>query len=283
MKTPVLFLVYNRPEYTKKVFEAIRKVRPEKLFISADGPRLGKIGDTKLCEETRKIIGQVDWSCEVKTIFRDKNLGCKLGMIGGISWFFEHVEEGIILEDDCLPNESFFIFCEILLNKYRNKDKVMMISGSNPATSVVLKDDYFFSRFYHIWGWATWKRAWEKFDINISNWQRLKKEKFLESIFPNNLKNQLFIGRMFDDAYGNEKCSVWSLQWTYACLVNNAFAILPRCNLINNIGPIGTHEMNHNQLFLETKEVDFNNFSHPREIKIDQNIEDLLFEKSGLS
>lgn len=283
MRTPVLFLIYNRPEYTQKVFEAIRKAKPEKLYISADGPRLDKIGDTKLCDETRRIISHVDWSCELKTLFRDTNLGCKLGMSGGINWFFEYVEEGIILEDDCLPNESFFKFCDILLNKYRNENKVMMISGSNPATSVILKDSYFFSRFYHIWGWATWKRAWAKFDINISSWPKFKKEKFLERVFPHNLKNRLFIKRMFDDAYGNKNCSVWSLQWTYACLVNNALAILPRCNLISNIGPVGTHEMNHDQLFLETKEVAFDNFSHPSEIKIDQNIEDLLFEKSGLS
>ncbi len=283
MKTPILFIIYNRPEYTKKVFEAIKKAKPEKLFISADGPRSDRVGDVGLCEETRKIIDGVDWKCEVKILFRDKNLGCRLGVSSGISWFFEHVEEGIILEDDCLPNESFFYYCEILLEKYRNENKVMMISGSNPATSIEGENDYFFSRFYHIWGWATWKRAWEKFDISISTWPKLKKENFLDGIFKNNLKNKIFIERMFDDVYGNEKCSVWSLQWTYACLVNGAFAILPKQNLISNIGFVGVHEMNNDQLFLVTKNINFNNFSHPIEIKIDQDIEKVLFDKSGLS
>ena len=137
MKTPILFLIYNRPEYIKKVFESIKQARPERLFISADGPKSDDEKDFKLCEEARDAC-VVDWPCEIKTLFRDKNLGCRLGISGGINWFFEHVEEGIILEDDCLPNESFFNFCENLLLKYRNENKVMMISGSNPAIAWIL-------------------------------------------------------------------------------------------------------------------------------------------------
>jgi len=282
MTTPILLLIYNRPDYTKEVFAAIRDARPKKLYISADGPRTDIKDDFKLCGETRNIVSQVDWECEVKTLFRDKNLGCKLGMSGGINWFFENVDEGIILEDDCLPNNSFFNFCENLLEKYRDENKVMMIAGSNPATSVDLEDDYFFSRFYTIWGWATWKRAWDKFDINVSDWPKFKSANYLETIFPNNLKNRIFIERMFDEAYGSEKCSVWSLQWTYSCMVNGGFAILPKHNLISNIGLIGTHEMNNEQLFLETQEINLDTNLHPSEISIHQYIEDLLFEKSGL-
>jgi len=281
MKTPILFLIYNRPEYIKKVFESIKQARPERLFISADGPKSDDEKDFKLCEEARDAC-VVDWPCEIKTLFRDKNLGCRLGISGGINWFFEHVEEGIILEDDCLPNESFFNFCENLLLKYRNENKVMMISGSNPAGSVSVDNDYFFSHFYHIWGWATWKRAWKKYDINLSDWPKLKKENFLKKIFPSNLENRLFAERMFDQVYGKDS-SVWSIQWTYTCLINNGFAILPKHNLISNIGLIGLHEMNNDQLFLETKSIDFNNFSHPTQLNVNQKAEDFLFEKSGLS
>lgn len=282
MKTPILFLVYNRPEYTKRVFKAIREARPEMLFVSADGPKANQPEDIKLCEQAREIATQIDWPCEIKTLFRNQNLGCKLAISGGINWFFENVPEGIILEDDCLPNKSFFTYCEILLERYRNENRVMMISGSNPATSVESSSDYFFSRFYTIWGWATWKRAWDKFDINITNWPKLKKENFLEKIFPHNLENRLFTERMFDNIHGNEKSSVWGLQWVYACMTNNAFVILPKHNLISNIGLSGTHEMDERQLSLKTAEFDFDHFSHPSEIKTEQNIEDLLFEKSGL-
>jgi len=281
MKTPILFLVYNRPKYTLKVFETIRRAKPERLFISADGPRMDKIQDIELCQDTKRIIEKVDWPCEVKTLFRDKNLGCKLGISGGINWFFEHVKEGIILEDDCLPNDSFFLFCNKLLEKYRYENKVMMISGSNPATYMAIDSDYLFSRFYHIWGWATWRRAWKKFDINLSEWPKLKKDNFLDKVYPHNLKNKLFTKKMFDQVFEKES-STWDIQWAYSCLINKAFAILPKHNLISNIGLIGHHKMNTDQLCLKTKEINFENFKSPAKIDINKNMENLLFEKSGL-
>ncbi len=281
MNTPVLFLIYNRPEYTKEVFESIRKARPKNLFIHADGPKKDNVKDVELCAEARSIVGRIDWDCEVKTLFRDENFGCKLGMSGGISWFFENVEEGIILEDDCLPNQSFFRYCEILLNKYRHEERVMMISGSNPAVSIDVGTDYFFSRFYHIWGWATWKRSWEKFDIEISTWPTIKNSNFLEKMFPNNVANRIFLTQMFDQIYA-KPASVWGVQWTYTCLTNNGFAILPTHNMISNIGFIGTHKMNDKQLTLERKEMRMDALRHPNKIEVNFAIEDRLFESSGL-
>lgn len=283
MIPPILFLIYNRPQYTKEVFEAIRRIKPKHLYISADGPKKNKEGDKDLCEESRKIATQVDWRCEVKTLFRDDNLGCKLGISSGIDWFFGHVEEGIILEDDCLPNESFFIFCKILLEKYRENDKIMMIGGSNPAISIEVKNDYFYSRFYTIWGWATWKRAWNKFDINLSKWPQIKFTNFLDSIYINNLENRKFTEKIFDETYINKQCTYWAVQWSYSCMTNKGVAILPRYNLIKNVGFIGTHEMNGNQLCLSTKEIDFKKFTHPVRINIDNQIEEKLFKASGLS
>jgi len=281
MNTPVLFLIYNRPEYTNKVFEAIRKAKPRKLFIHADGPKKGNVDDIKLCIETRNILNQIDWKCEVKTLFRDENLGCKLGMSGGISWFFEEIEEGIILEDDCLPTQSFFRYCEILLNKYREKKEIMMISGSNPSVFVDIDTDYFFSHFYHIWGWATWRRSWKKFDIEISTWPKFRDSDFLEKKFPTNVTNRIFLKQMFDQIY-SKPASVWGVQWTYACLTNNGFAILPAQNMISNIGFVGTHKMNDKQLALETKEIEVDTLRHPNKVEADSIIDDRLFESSGL-
>lgn len=283
MNTPILFLIYNRPEYTEKVYKSIKEAKPSKLFVHADGPKGAKPEDIELCKRTREIVNNVDWDCELKTLFRDENLGCKLGVNSGITWFFKNVDEGIILEDDCLPTKSFFEYCERLLSKYRYNNRIMMISGSNPATAIYdMKSDYFFSHFYHVWGWATWKRAWAKMDINLSSWPKYKKDNFLDRFYHHSQKNRRFSEKMFDEVY-NKKTSVWAIQWSYSCLTNNGFAILPKYNLVCNIGLSGDHNMNPDQLFLKTKDIDFNSLVHPKDISIQGDIENLLFDKSGLN
>lgn len=282
MDTPILFLIYNRAEYTRPVFEAIRAARPRQLFIAGDGPRPDQPDDADQCATARAIVSGVDWPCEVRTLYQSVNLGCKMGMSTGISWFFDQVEEGIILEDDCLPDPSFFPFCTIMLERYRDDEQIMMIGGANPATVIDSPYDYFFSRFYNIWGWACWRRAWKKFDIRISSWQAVKATSLLADFFPEE-RNRAFLIRMFDDAYGNPLCSVWSLQWTYACLVNGGLAILPTHNLISNIGVVGTHEMNMAQLFLQTRPLVTEALKHPETIDVDQRVERLLFDATGLS
>ena len=283
MKTPILFLIYNRPQYTKKVFNIIQKMRPETLFVSADGPNLNKVGDDLLCKDTRSIIENIDWPCKVSLNFSDTNLGCRLGVTKGINWFFENNEEGIILEDDCLPIDSFFQYCEKMLDIYRDDDKIMMISGSNPATSIdSINSDYFFSRFYHVWGWATWKRAWIKMDINLSDWPLYKQNNFLDQFYTHNQNNKRFTEKMFDEVY-TKKSSVWAIQWSYSCLINNGLAILPKYNMITNIGLEGDHEMNVNQLFLKTKDINIDNLIHPNKINVEEDTENLLFDRSGLN
>jgi len=282
METPILFIIYNRPEYTQKVFNSIRTSKPRKLFVSADGPKKDDKVDFFLCETTRKIVNDVDWPCEVYNNFSNENMGCKLGVTRAINWFFENVEEGIILEDDCLPTHSFFGYCEKLLMKYRDNKKIMMISGSNPAIVVDnIDSDYFFSRFYHVWGWATWKRSWIKMDINLTNWPKYRQEKLLDKYYKHNKINQLFSERMFDNVY-NKKSSVWGIQWAYSCLVNDGLAILPKNNLISNIGFLGDHAMNIEQLVLKVKDINYNNLIPPKKINIQSSIENILFDKSGL-
>jgi len=183
LKTPVLFLVFNRPDTTRRVFEAIRAARPARLFLVADGPRERQPDDKEKCERVRYIATDIDWDCEVKTLFRKENLGCKNGVSSAIDWFFSHVDEGIILEDDCLPTESFFWFCEELLRRYRNDSRVMQICGSNFLRGWQRNNDsYYFSGYGPIWGWASWRRAWIYYDVDMKLWPEVKEKKILLDI-----------------------------------------------------------------------------------------------------
>jgi len=182
--TPILFLIFNRPDTTQKVFNAIRKAKPKQFFIAADGSPPDREGEIEKCQKSRKIATSVDWDCEVKTLFRDKNLGCKIAISSAIDWFFENVEEGIILEDDCLPHQSFFWFCQELLEYYRNDTRIMHISGDNFQFGRKRGEgSYYFSKYSHVWGWATWRRAWKCFDINMKSFEEFKAENQINSIF----------------------------------------------------------------------------------------------------
>jgi len=168
--TPILFLVFNRPNTTQRVFNVIRQVKPKQLFVAADGPRRDKGADEEKCEATREIVKQIDWDCEVKTLFREENLGCGKAVSSAITWFFENVEEGIILEDDCLPNLDFFGYCEELLDRYRDNREVMFIGGDNFQKGKKWGDaSYYFSAYNHVWGWATWKRTWDIYDFKLDS------------------------------------------------------------------------------------------------------------------
>jgi len=233
--TPILFLIFNRPDTTKKVFEIIREIKPKKLFISADGPRLDKKGEQQRCEEARNIVKNIDWKCDLKTNLSKKNLGCRVSVSSGINWFFNHVSEGIILEDDCLPDKSFFHFCKTLLEYYRNDERVMHIGGFNYQDAIIRgTGSYYFSRLSHVWGWATWKRAWEKYDVNICTYPLLLKQKLLSSVFSDPIMER-YLKRNIELVYKNNK-DTWDIQWQYAVSINNGLTIIPNVNLVSNIG-----------------------------------------------
>lgn len=247
LKTPILFIIFNRPETTKKVFEVIRQAKPKKLFIAADGPRDSKPNEKELCEKVKKIATQIDWDCEVKTLFREKNLGCGKAVSSAITWFFENVEEGIILEDDCLPDLSFFKFCSELLDKHRLDEKVFMISGDNfLPESLRLKESYYFSKFAHIWGWATWRRAWKKYDFQMKDFPIFLSQKKITEIWKDRNTQKYWLEK-FNEVY-KHKIDTWDYQWVYTIWKNNGFSIAPNVNLISNIGfgIEGTHTLNKN-------------------------------------
>ncbi|MDT8317002.1 MAG: glycosyltransferase family 2 protein [bacterium] len=235
LTTPVAFIIFNRPETTKKVFETIRVASPSKLLVIADGPRLDKTGEAQRCEDARKIIEGVDWDCEILKNYSDTNMGCKKRVSSGLDWVFKNVGEAIILEDDCVPHPTFFRYCEEMLVKYRHDERVMSISGANFQFGRKRTDySYYFSQYSIIWGWASWRRAWEKYDVNMSLWPEIKAGNWLYDIFPDKGVRKYWIGA-FDGVF---KCKIdtWDYQFEFACLVNNGLSIIPKINLVSNIG-----------------------------------------------
>lgn len=233
LDTPVAFLIFNRPNLTKRVFEAIRQAKPKKLLVIADGARFPE--EIEKCQQTRVIIDAVDWDCEILTNFSETNLGCKKRVSSGLDWVFSEVEEAIILEDDCLPTLSFFYFCQTLLEKYRDDERIMNISGSNfQSGQSRTKYSYYFSKYMHCWGWATWKRAWKHFDIDMKTWSEYKQLDLISAISEDVEEQQYWI-EIFDRVFNNEINS-WAYIWTYICFSQNGLSIIPDCNMVYNLG-----------------------------------------------
>lgn len=235
LDSPVLFLVFNKPETTARVFEAIRKAKPKKLYVAADGPRRSKPGEAETCEKTRQIATSVDWDCRVKTLFRKENLGCRRAVSSAITWFFENEPEGIILEDDCLPSQSFFHYCSALLDRYRDDTRVMHIGANNFQDGAKRGDgSYYFSRYTHIWGWATWRRAWKLYDASMKTFPEFKRQRVIDHAFQGRLKRSYW-SWIFQKVY-DKKIDTWDYQWLYSLICNNGLAISPNVNLVSNIG-----------------------------------------------
>lgn len=238
LQVAVLFLVFNRPATTIKVFEAIRAARPARLYVVADGPRDDKPGERAECEKVRRIATMVDWPCEVRALFRDKNMGCGKGVAAGISWFFSQEEEGIILEDDCLPATDFFQFCAELLEKYRDDTRVMQIGGNNLQASRYGDSDYsyFFSNHNVIWGWATWRRAWELYDYRMTYYEEVIKKKYHYDYFQTFDEHDYYEYVLSCTHSDGERISTWDYQWQFSRMLQSGLVIVPWQNLVVNIG-----------------------------------------------
>jgi len=234
LESPVLYLVFNRIDTVKKTFPEIKKAKPKKLFVAADGPRNGS--EKEKTDEVRTyILENVDWDCEVKTLFREKNQGCRLAVSSAIDWFFEDVESGIIIEDDCLPSQSFFRFCQELLEKYKDDKRIMQIGGTNVEIKSRLKESYFFSGTFNAWGWATWRRAWKHYDVRMKKWKKYRLGKIFFSMPKVPFYIRLKSWRLFNKTYHGE-IDTWDYQWIFSCIINSAFSIVPKVNLITNLG-----------------------------------------------
>ena len=227
---PILLIIFNRPDTTKLVFEKIREVKPKQLFIAADGPRKDKPFEKEICETTRTVVLEsIDWDCEVKTLLRNKNLGCGVAVSSSISWFFENVESGIILEDDCIPIIDFFYYCRELLNIYKNNVNVFHISGSKLMEGKN-KYSYNASKYPMVWGWATWRRAWSFYEYNLTDVDEYIQSKEFSKIC-SDVNEQWYWSKIF-----NSKFNTWDFQWMYAIWKNKGISISPSVNLVSNIG-----------------------------------------------
>lgn len=234
-KKALLFLVFNRPETTAQVFEAIRKAKPHRLYVAADGPRPGRNGEAEKVAKVRQIATAVDWPCEVKTLFRNKNLGCKHAVSGAITWFFENEEQGIILEDDCLPHPDFFMFCENLLNLYAEDVRVAVITGNNFQNGHKRGDaSYYFSKYNHCWGWATWRRAWRHYQGDISFWPEWKHSDDWMKKTPDPLERRYW-ENIFEQVRKN-RIDSWAYPWTASVWYEGGLSATPCVNLVSNIG-----------------------------------------------
>ncbi len=276
MRSAVLFIVFNRPDTTKQVFEAIRKAQPPRLYVAADGPRHSKVGELGKCEEVRRIATAVDWDCEVKVLFREKNLGCKVGVSSGIDWFFEQEEEGIILEDDCLPCQAFFDYCDVLLSRYKNDTRIWNIDGSN-YLKIQDSDSYTFSKYALIWGWATWRRAWKEYDVNMRDYEALYQKNYMSNIWDRKVVQKYWENCLAMTFYN--KIDTWDYQWMHTIWKNNGLSIRPGKNLIKNIGfrADATHTIITDRFF-EAQQVfeDYKLCEHPKSFYAHKGMDDEL-------
>lgn len=240
-KHPLLLLVFNRYRETMQVFEAIRKAQPSKLYIASDGPRPGVSGEKQTVEVIRNhVIGRIDWPCDVKTRFLDANLGCRNAVSSAIDWLFEHEDAGVILEDDCVPKQSFFDYADEMLDRFRFDERVGMIVGTNlyPVKSQRTLTQAFFSKHYPVWGWATWKRAWDGYDVNMKSYDKLR---FRDIRYQSpNLVIAMHMKQKFD-RIKKDWMDTWDIQWVFHCWKNSRLAVAPSFNMVTNIGEQGVH------------------------------------------
>ena len=276
-ETPIVFLIFRRPDLTAQVFETIRQAKPKKLLVVADGPR--NDSEVILCQQTRAVIESVDWDCEVLKNYADKNLGCRKRVSSGLDWVFAQVEEAIILEDDCLPHPSFFKYCQELLDYYREDERIWCISGDNFQDAQWRGDgSYYFSNYNHCWGWASWRRAWQKYDYDLSNWQKFRDNQYLKSILDSPLEIKYW-HNTFETLYKLGQPNTWDYPWLCTCWQNSGLTILPNVNLVSNIGfrSDGTHVTGESKFANMTVE-DIGEIRHPSFLVRDRTADEYTFD-----
>ncbi len=281
MRTAVVFIIFNRPDTTARVFDEIARARPQTLLVIADGPRHGQPLDAEKCAAARAVIDRVDWKCEVLKDYSEANLGCGLRPATGLRWAFRQVEEAIILEDDCLPHPTFFRFCEELLERYRNDERVMHISGNNFLPDKRQSASYFFSRYCLSWGWASWRRAFQCFDWEMKLWSRLRDTSWLSDTLREPVAVEHWRA-VFDRVLGQAAKDVWDFQWLFAIWARQGLAALPGVNLVSNIGfgkdATHTKGMEHRLANLPQREMLFP-LVHPTDIASDPKTDQAVLEQ----
>ncbi len=273
---PILLITYKRPKYLNKVLTRIKKIKPKILYIYSDGPK--NLSEDKDVQKCRKLINDINW-CRVKKKFNKSNMGIEQVPKLAINWVFSSVTKAIILEDDTLPELSFFEFCRVLLKKYKNKKKISMISGSNLAHeySDKIKESYYYSKYSNIWGWATWSDRWNSYDKKMHNWPLFKKEKLKKICYFK--REYLWWKKMFNLTY-LQKSKNWDYQWTFQNFYKNRWSIVPKNNLISNFGVSNASGKNAASLFnLKLEKIKFP-INHPSKIILNKNLDKKICSKT---
>ncbi|MBP6858730.1 MAG: glycosyltransferase family 2 protein [Candidatus Pacebacteria bacterium] len=274
--TPVVLIIFKREQYAREVFKAIRKAQPKQLFVIADGGRTPE--EWELCNKTRDIIKEIDWPCDVRTNFAETNMRTKARIKSGLDWVFSQVDRAIILEDDCVPDQSFFGFCEAMLERYCDDERIAMITGDQPVRAWKSNTSYFFSRYFAIWGWATWRRAWKRYDADMSNWPMHRRKKDLLKELGHRGAAQNMTDLFDKEFFG--KINSWATRWFSGCFWSGGLSIVPAVNLVSNIGVEGVHSspgINNN---VPLASLDMNNLIHPKEIVWDTAYDHSFFDQS---
>ena len=254
LTTPVVFIIFNRPDTTKRVFEEIRRAKPPKLLVVADGPRPDRPDDTRKCAAARTVIDQVDWDCQVHKNCSDVNLGCGKRVSSGLDWVFEQVEEAIILEDDCLPHPTFFRFCQELLERFREDDRIFMISGRNTLGEWRSDEYSYFFTSGSMWGWATWRRAWQYYDFGLELYSAEWAQRKMREYFKGDSSKIESIQKGCEGVLAG-RIDSWDYQWAFIRAVYHGMGVIPTVNLISNIGfgEGATHTSNPNSIYANVK------------------------------
>jgi len=270
MNIPVVLIIYHRPDLSRNLINYLRPVKPSNIYVVADGPK--DAPDNASCETTRRVIKEIDWPCTVHKVYAKTNMGLHHRVVSGLNHVFKREKWAIILEDDLVIDPSFFRFCEQLLKKYENNDKIISISGNNfQFGKNKIKESYYFSRYVHSWGWATWKRAWDKYDDKLTDWDKLRHSNWLHSLLSSNIL-ALYWGKIFDMVSEGQVDS-WAYRWTYSSFRNNKLTIIPDRNLVSNLGygAQATHTTRKSRVMgMETSKMIFP-LKHPNKIQRNKN------------
>lgn len=280
MHTPVLLLFFNRPKHAESVLERLRAAQPERVYVHVDGPRNDRPGEEVFVAQCRALVETIDWPCEIKTLFREQNMGLRKGVFDALNWFFDAEEYGIVLEDDCLPDASFFPFCEALLQRYRDTEEVMHLAGSNMAAPAMqhLETSYFASKFSLVWGWATWRRAWKKMSLQLAGLDTFAQSASWKKLAVSDKARAYMLDKFKATARGENNS--WAYAWFYTILREEGICLVPSRNLIENVG-VGEAGATHTRtrqahLQVKAQQMDFP-LKHPENLVPNPTLEQLLF------
>ena len=283
LNTPVLLITFNRPDHVRRVLSAIRAVQPAALYVFQDGPREGNAGDPEKCARVRDVVRElVDWNCDLHTLYSDRNYGCGAGPMMGIDWFFHEVEEGIVMEDDCLPHPDFFGYCAELLDRYRNDPKVMYISSTLYDNRWKCKESYDFSHYMITGAWASWARAWKGFDLDLLDMDARKFRRHCKKLLYSVVEADWWYFKVLEIQRDKEKKSYWDFQMQIHLFKNEGLTIHPRVNLVSNIGfdGEGTHTLSNNTGLGDRPVFGILPLTHPESMTVDTRRDYLCFAKS---